>query len=182
MLSPLTNANEKLLGQYLYLADTELNLLSVFDDLYYDRSDADLLTPGMRRHVAQQLQALGFKQETGTLFQHQTSAARCLIPKTHALGASPFDITRYTPRSQGDYYILTPTQTACQFIDHYPLEQAVEKTKTLIARQPINLYRLMDYLEPKSGHQDFLQAIGHLRYVQRKAVESEPLCYRRALG
>jgi len=98
------------------------------------------------------------------------------------LGASPFDITRYTPRGEHDFYILTPTQTACQYVDFYSHAEAVERVKALIIRQPINLYKLLDYLEPKTAHQAFANAIGHLRFVQREAITSEPLMRRRALG
>ncbi len=169
-------------GPYLHVADTSLRILSVFDDLRYDRADADMLSPAMRQHAIRKLAQIGFKQTSGTVLEHRESDVRCLIPKFHALGASPFDITRYTDRREQDFYILTPTQTACQFIDHYDLEEAVERIKSLIALQPINLYRLMDYLERKPSHEQFRQAIGHLKYVQRKAVESEPLRRRRALG
>ncbi|MEO1318486.1 MAG: hypothetical protein AAFW01_18180, partial [Pseudomonadota bacterium] len=92
------------------------------------------------------------------------------------------DIARYVELGPQDFLILTPTQTACQFIDNYPLDEAVAAVKALIETQPINIYRLMDYLEKKPTHQDFLKAIGHLKYVQRMAVTSEPLCRRRALG
>ena len=91
------------------------------------------------------------------------------------MGASPFDITRYTPRGEHNFYILTPTQTAYQYADFYSHAEAVERVKALIIRQPINLYKLLDYLERKSKHQEFANAIGHLRFVQREAVTSEPL-------
>ncbi|MEM0898535.1 MAG: hypothetical protein AAGI92_01130 [Pseudomonadota bacterium] len=168
-------------GPYLTLADPKLRILSVFDDLKYDRADADLLSPPMRSHVIKKLGQIGFKQKTGTVIEHRDSGVRCMMPKFHALGASPFDITRYTNRREQDYYILTPTQTACLFIDHYSNTEAVERTKKLIQSQPINIYRLMDYLEKKPAHQDFLQAIGHLKFVQREAVQSDPLRSRRAL-
>ncbi|MEM8791282.1 MAG: hypothetical protein AAGE80_06675 [Pseudomonadota bacterium] len=170
------------LGPFLYLACSRLGVLSVFDDLKYDRADADMLSPAMRQHAIKRLAALGFRQTSGTVLEQEGSGVRCLIPKFHALGASPFDITRYTPKNEGDFYLLTPTQTACAFIDNCALDDAVARIKDLIARQPINLYRLMDYLERKPAHQDFLKAIGHLKYVQRTAIESEPLKYRRALG
>ncbi|MEM7055978.1 MAG: hypothetical protein AAF557_00180 [Pseudomonadota bacterium] len=167
---------------YLCLADLQLNILSVFDDLKYDRADADILSPAMRNHAIRKLREIGFRQKSGTVLVHEEADIRFLIPKFHALGASPFDIARYTKKREQDFYLLTPTQTACQFVDQYPLDEAVERTKALIATQPINLYRLMDYLERTTQHQNFRQAIGHLRFVQRTAIESEPLCRRRALG
>ena len=166
---------------YLSLADTDLNLISVFDDLKFDRADADMMSPAMRMYAIKKLSLLGFKQTSGTVLVHPADV-RVLIPKFHALGASPFDITRYTEKRSRDFYLLTPTQTACRFIDTYPKDEAVDRIKTLIAKHPINLYRLLDYLERKPAHEAFKDAIGHLKYVQRTAVTSEPLKRRRALG
>ena len=164
------------------IADEKLRLISVFDDLKYDRSDLDMMSPAMRGHVIKQLKLIGLKQISGNVLLHADTDIRCLIPKFHALGASPFDITRYTPRGENDFYILTPTQTACQYVDHYSLEEAVDRIKALITLQPINLYKILDYLEHKPKHQEFARAIGHLRLIQREAVASEPLKTRRALG
>jgi len=167
---------------YVCVADWDRRLFSVFDDLKYDRADADMLSPAMRRHAIGRLALAGFRQRSGSVLEHRGADSRVLIPKAHALGASPFDVTRYTPKRPQDFYLLTPTQTACQIIDAYPLEEAVDRMKRLIATQPINLLKLADYLEKTPTHQDVLQAIGHLKYVQREAIASEPLCRRRALG
>lgn len=167
---------------YLQIADEKQGLLSVFDDLKYDRADADMMSPAMRSYAMKKLTPLGFRQISGTVLLHQDSGVRVFIPKFHALGASPFDITRYTPKGAADIYLLTPTQVACRFIDSYPKDEAVHHIKTLIAKHPVNLFRLADYLDRQPVHQEFLNAIGHLRYVQRMAVESEPLNRRRALG
>ncbi|MEL6954154.1 MAG: hypothetical protein AAFN09_16950 [Pseudomonadota bacterium] len=165
---------------YLHLV-TEDRLLSVFDDLKYDRADADWMSGAMRGHAIRKLKPLGFRQVSGTVLQ-SAEGVRLHIPKFHAQGASPFDVTRYTPRGPYDFYLLTPTQTACWFIDVCPRQEAVERIKTLIVKQPINLYRLLDYLEKKPAHQAFEDAIGHLKFVQREAVEGDKLKRRRALG
>ncbi|MGD1883348.1 MAG: hypothetical protein ACFB11_13680 [Paracoccaceae bacterium] len=167
---------------YLHVADQRLGVLSVFDDLKFDRADIDMMTPAMRQHAITKLEPLGFRQRSGNVMEHEETGIRLIIPKFHTQGASPFDITRYTPKRAQDIYLLTPTQTACQFIDSYVRDDAVERIKTLIAKHPINLYRLMDYLENKPTHDAFQSVIGHLKYVQREAVEGEPLQRRRALG
>lgn len=169
-------------GPYLMLADTELRIFSVFDDLKYDRSDADMLSPPMRRHAIDKLGGLGFRQKTGSVLFNREKDAFCYIPKPQVLGASPFDVTRYTPKREVDYYLLTPTQTACRIIDAYPAETAIEKVVALIWKQPINLYRLFDYLEKKPAHQAILPGLGYVKSEQRKAIQSEPLCRRRALA
>lgn len=167
---------------YLQVADTALGLISVFDDLRYDRADLDMLSPPMRNRARAKLQPLGFRQVSGTVFEARDANVRVIMPKSHALGASPFDITLYTPKRETDLYLLTPTQTACQFVDGYPRDEAVARIKTLIEKHPINLDRLGDYLEKKPQHAAFLPAIGHLKFHQREAVAKEPLCRRRALG
>lgn len=169
-------------GHYMTLADERLRLFSIFDDLKYDRSDADMLSPAMRNHAIAKLKKIGFRQVSGAVLEDKGADRRCLMPKSHALGASPFDITRYTPRRAQDFYILTPTQTACQFIDHYDHDDAVERIVHLIHIQPINLNRLMDYLEHTKAHREFLKAIKFLRKTQDEAIKSEPLKRRRALG
>lgn len=170
------------LGPYLQVADWDLGVLSVFDELRYDRADGDYLSPAMRDHTVKKLGPIGFRQTSGTVIESRAHDVRVLIPKFHALGASPFDATRYTAKRGQDFYLLTPTQTACRIIDTYDTEEAVERIKTLIAKQPINLLRIADYLESKSTHQQFEQAIGHLKFVQRQAIQSEPLKGRRGLG
>ena len=167
---------------YLSVADTDLNLISVFDDLKYDRSDADVMSIAMRRYAFKKLNDLGFRQTSGTVLTHGQFDCRVVVPKFHALGASPFDITRYTPKRTQDYYLLTPTQTACRFVDLYPHADAVERVKTLISKHPINIYRMMDSRDPRAAHREFLNAIGHLKNVQRQAIKDDPLCRRRALG
>lgn len=167
---------------YLQIADSALGLLSVFDDLKYDRADADMLSPAMRSHAIGKLRPLGFKQVSGSILLNEGAGVRVVIPKANTLGASPFDITRYCSKKRHDVYMLTPTQAACQMIDGYEKDEAVGRIKALIGKHPINLFRLMDYLERTDRHQSFLSAIGHLKYCQRIAIESEPLCRRRALG
>ena len=167
---------------YIKLADKDLRIVSVFDELRYDRADMDVLSGPMREHAVKLLAPLGFKQVTGSSFLHDGTGIRILMPKSHALGGSPFDIPRYTPRGDWDYYLLTPTQAACMMIEAYPTEKAVKLIKGLIKTQPINILRISDYLEKTPAHEAFEEAIGHLKYIQREAIESEPLQRRRALG
>ncbi|WP_210093760.1 hypothetical protein [Ruegeria sp. HKCCSP346] len=167
---------------YFQIADEKLGLLSVFDDLKYDRADVDMISPAMRKHVVGKLGPLGFRQISGTVLEHAEADMRVHIPKFHALGASPFDIARYTEKRPQDYCLLTPTQVACQYVDHYALDEAVQRIEALIAKHPINLLKLADYLEGKPKHRTFREVLGHIKLKQRIAVEAEPLCRRRSLG
>ncbi len=167
---------------YFQIADEKLGLLSVFDDLKYDRADVDMISPAMRKHVVGKLGPLGFRQTSGTVLEHAEADMRVHIPKFRALGASPFDIARYTEKRPQDYCLLTPTQVACQYVDHYELDEAVQRIEALIAKHPINLLKLADYLEAKPKHRAFREVLGHIKLKQRIAVESEPLCRRRSLA
>ncbi|SNS98665.1 hypothetical protein [Tropicimonas sediminicola] len=166
---------------YLSIADPDLRLISVFDDLKYDRADLDMLTGPMRRRAVRGLEPLGFRQVSGAVIENRSADVRVVMPKQHSLGASPFDAARYLSRRSRDYVLLTPTQVACQFIDSYPVEDAVERIRVLVAKHPINLLKIADHLEHNDRHATFRPAIGHLKFVQREAVEAEPLRSRRAL-
>lgn len=167
---------------YLKIVDMELGLISVFDELRYDRADADFLSPAMRTHAVRKMAPLGFVQSSGTVIENRADDVRVIMPKFHTQGTSPFDAVRYTPKRPQDFYLLTPTQTACQLIDAFETEEAVERIKALIATQPLNILRILDFLEDKPAHKRFEGAVGHLKYVQREAIQSEPLKRRRGLG
>jgi len=166
---------------YLCIADEELKLISVFDDLKYDRADLDIVSGPMRRRALEKLKPLGFDQVTGSVFESKTADVRCILPKFRALEASPFDATRDVERRAQDYFILTPTQAACQIMNCQPLDKAVGLLEALVIKHPVNLLRVFDYLEANAGHQSLRQVIGHLVPIQREAVSKEPLKTRRAL-
>lgn len=166
---------------YLMVADAGLRLISVFDDLSYDRADLDALSGPMRRRALAKLTPLGFVQRSGSVIESRTEDIRVHLPKFRALGASPFDVLRDTKRRPQDYALLTPTQSAARIIDAYPLDAAMERLTALVVKHPVNLLRLGDFLDRSDRHQAFKAVLGHLIYVQRQAVMQEPLKTRRAL-
>lgn len=166
---------------YLHVVDWDLQLISVFDDLRYDRADVDTLAGPMRTHILQKLQPLGFRQRTGHIIEHHATDMRLIMPKFRALGESPFDAIHFTPRRPQDFYILTPTQSACQLIDNYAPEEAQDRIIGLIQQQPINIYRILDYMARDDHREAFKPVLGHLKFVQKQAISSEPLRSRRAL-
>ncbi|MEM0921614.1 MAG: hypothetical protein AAGI13_01120 [Pseudomonadota bacterium] len=166
---------------YLMIADEDLRLISVFDDLRYDRADLDLLAAPMRSRALAKLKPLGFVQRSGSVIENQAEDIRIHLPKFRALGASPFDALRDTQLRPQDFALLTPTQAAAQIIADHPLDKAVERLKALVVKHPVNLLRLLDFLEPIPRHRAFKDAVGHLIYVQREAISQNPLKTRRAL-
>ncbi|MEN9061721.1 hypothetical protein [Ponticoccus litoralis] len=109
---------------YLCLADRGLRLVSVFDDLRYDRADMDMLNGPMRRRLVAALAPLGVRQGRGSRLDCPVTGLRLHMPKFRALGASPFDALRDTVRAPTDYAVLTPTQAACAIIDAHSTDAA----------------------------------------------------------
>lgn len=166
---------------YLCLADRGLRLVSVFDDLRYDRADMDMLNGPMRRRLVAALAPLGVRQGRGSRLDCPVTGLRLHMPKFRALGASPFDALRDTVRAPTDYAVLTPTQAACAIIDAHSTDAAVARLERLVRQHPVNLLRIFDFLDGSPAHEAFRPAIGHLVPIQREAVRRAPLKDRRAL-
>jgi len=167
---------------YLTIAHEGLRLISVFDDLRYDRADLDLLGGPMRARLLRAVAPHGYRQRSGGVIENPATGMRMVMPKFRALGASPFDAVRDTPRGPGEYYVLTPTQAACVILDSLPSEEALAALEALIAVQPVNLLRIFDYLGQGPDRPEAKRIIGHLTPMQRAAIRAEPLMRRRALS
>lgn len=160
----------------------DIRVISVFDDIKYDRSDIDILSPAMRKFAVNIFKEFDCQQSRGTRIDTPTKGLRIWLPKPSVLGASPFDITHHHTREKQDIYLLTPTQTAAYWFDHEPLQQAVDNIAEMVKQQPINLLKLSDMLHNKPERQDILQAFGYLRYCQRIAIEQPSMRFKRSLG
>jgi|GEM_PF-1810625 len=160
---------------YIRTHTLPVNMISVFDDVRFDRSDIDNLSPGMYRYISKCLKELGFKQDSGRTFSHNEFDIRCEIPKSRVQGSSPFHVLDYTPKREQDFYILTPTQVAGVMISRLPHADAVPLLVDLVEHHPINLFKLKDHLDSSQNHQDFLNVVAHLKYKQREAASKQPL-------
>ena len=171
-----------LLDQYITNINIDLKILSIFDDIRYDRADLDVITGPMREHAIRKLRNFGFIQINGSILENAHRNLRIIIPKSHTLGASPFDATRYTKKRDQDLYMLTPTQAACQIIDQcYPCD-AVDRIKNLIACQPINILRILDFLERKPAHAIYRENVRMFRDFQKEVITNGSPKHQRPLG
>ncbi|WP_108861492.1 hypothetical protein [Ruegeria sp. Alg231-54] len=166
---------------YLMVADAGLRLISVFDDLHYDRADLDMLSAPMRRRALKKLAPFEYFQRSGSVIENCAADIRIHMPKFRALGASPFDALRETSMRPQDYALLTPTQAAAQMIAAYEVDTAKERLAALVLKHPANLLRLFDFLEPTPSKAAVREMLGELLFLQRAAVAKEPLKSRRAL-
>ncbi|WP_086933946.1 hypothetical protein [Agarilytica rhodophyticola] len=163
------------------IVDWGVKAISVFDDLHYDRSDLDVMAPGMRRYVKNKLESIGFAQISGCRFKNEVYDIVCEMPKLNVKGASPFDATNYIKKREYDLFIMTPTQLAAHYIDSLEHAEAVEKIMNLVHKHPVNLFKIMDFVEDKVAHQNFLSVIHHIINEQKKAIKTEPLCRLKSL-
>lgn len=168
--------------EYLYWLP-EIGVISVYDDSLYDRSDLDILSPGMRSHIAQYLKQHDCRQKRGTCIAAPDSSRHFWLSKPSVLLAtSPYDATRYIPRKDGDVYILTPTQAAAYLLDNTSLQTAVAAIEELGKQQPMNIGKLEDYMPEHFDKPDCRGAFTYLR-TQQKAVRAQPgKKFKRALG
>jgi len=176
----MVNLLSGLADKYLVVLQDSINIISVFDALQYDRSDADLMTPNMRTYVVNKLKSIGFKQQSGNRFTSEDSKINCHFAKPRLLVSSSFDCI-LTQRSEADYHILTPTQTACQLFNTLPLEQAIEAVSSLIKQQPINVYKIKDYSYNQTRHKEIISYISYLTQQQQLALSNPKLAQMRSL-
>jgi hypothetical protein len=167
---------------YLYWLP-EIGVISVYDDSLYDRSDLDLLSPGMRRHVTQYLEQHGCRHKRRTCIAAPESLVYFWLSKPSVLLAtSPYDVTRSIPRQPDDIYILTPTQASAYLLDSLALQPAVAAIEALGKQQPMNIGKLEDYMPEHFDKPDLRGVFTYLR-TQQKAVRTQSgMKFKRALG
>ena len=155
---------------------------SVFEDVKYDRSDIDILGPGMRRYVTNFLTTLDCKTRSGRCIVHRHSGLNCWLPKPSVLAASPFDITRYRPREPKDIYILTPTQTAAYLFQHLDFDLAIIAIFEMIKTQPVNLLKLQDTLQHHHERHYYAPVLRYLLDCPQPGVPPGRMKFKRSLG
>jgi hypothetical protein len=167
---------------YLYWLP-QIGVISVYDDSLYDRSDLDILSPGMRRHAVNLITQHGCRQKRGACIAAPGSIGHFWLSKPSVLlASSPYDATCYLPREQGDIYILTPTQTSAYLLDNLPLQTAVAAIEALGKQQPMNIGKLEDYMPEHYDKPTYRGAFSYLRTQQKAVRANSGMRFKRSLG
>ena len=123
------NEHKKFEDDNILVFGKPFNLVSIYDDRVYDRSDADFMNTSMRSYFKERLTELQYDWLSGNVLGSPLYTTTFIFPKNGILGASPFDITRFEKRREDDYFVLTPTQVAAYLIKFKCGEGILENLK-----------------------------------------------------
>ena len=174
---------EKIENENILAFGKPFNLVSIYDDRLYDRSDADFMNPSMRNYFKDRLKKLKYDWLSGNVLGSRIFSTKFIFPRNGILGASPFDITRYEKRGSEDYFVLTPTQVAGYLIQTQIGKDLIDNLKKLISKHPINLEKLRDHLSSdKKLDEKFNSFYVDLRNFQSEIIKSEELRKKSRIG
>ena len=161
----------------------KLKFISIYDDNFYDRSDADIMNTSMRNYLSNRLSNLEYRWQTGSILSSSAFKTRFLFPRPQILGASPLDIIRSTKREDNDYFVFTPTQAAGFLLQNLRGQKLINSLERLINLHPVNLKKLKDHI--KFDHdidQVFTPIYNRLTNFQSDVVNSEKIKNKSHLG
>ena len=177
------NEHKKFEDENIFVFGSPFNLVSIYDDRIYDRSDADLMNTSMRNYFKESLTELEYDWLSGNILGSPLFTTTFIFPKNGILGASPFDTTRFEKRGKDDYFVLTPTQVAGYLIQFKCGEGLLENLKKLISYHPINLDKLKDHLNSDKALEPVFNSIYvQLKNYQSKIVNSDKLLKKSRIG
>jgi len=145
------------------------NLISIYDDRIYDRSDADIMNTSMRNYLKDHLDYLKYDWLTGNVLSSPLYSPKFIFPKNKILGASPFDATLFEKRFEDDFFVLTPTQIASFLIKYDSGDEVFEYLEKLISKHPVNLEKMKDHFN-SSG---ISKIKFNLLFIRLKKYQSE---------
>ena len=166
---------------FVYIAYPD-SILSVFDHTNYDRSDLEILSVPQRKYTERKLKKFGYKFKTGRVLISKDYSQKFRIPKQSIISSNPYDILRYEKRDDGDIYILTPTQAACYILTHYESVELLQRLKSLIEKQPVNLKKIYDHSRFEKTKDSYYRIYRELQNYQDDLVKNSKLKYKNHLG
>ena len=159
------------------------NLISIYDDRVYDRSDADIMNTSMRNYLKDHLSKLKYDWVSGNVLSSPLYRTNFIFPKNKILGASPFDAILFEKRDEDDFFVLTPTQVASFLIKTKSGNELLEYLEKLISKHPINLDKMKDHFN-SSGiiKLNFNSLYSQLKKYQDKVIKTDKLKRKSRIG
>lgn len=159
-----------------------LNMLSIFDDTHYDRSDIDILNSAQRDFLFKKLKDFNYSWKSGRVLHSSSCPVIFTFPKISVLGASPLDALKYEKSSDKNIVVVTPTQFCAQCIKELDEFRGLSVIKELIEKHPVNLLKLRDHLSYTEFHEKYQRMLPELIAHQKNAISSGKLKYKRHIG
>lgn len=122
------------------------SVLSVFDDVFFENYDYDIIQPKRRKQLANALKEMGFEQISGRVFSDNKT--KIGIPKSAPnLSTSLIEDIDETSK-QCDFTLLTPTQAIAWMVFTAKKSQKSEShdlVLNLLKEHPANIEKLRDF-------------------------------------
>jgi hypothetical protein len=150
-----------------------IGAVSIFVDEYYENFDYDIVGPKARLAIARALEARGYRQRSGRIFEGD--AGRVEFPKpSRTLSSDPageLELVLQRPRTIA---LATPTQvvlTTWRRDGPNISDDRLDDLQRLIVNQPANLDKVWDWLRRTDTAESFKLAHPTLAAAQAEGVE-----------
>lgn len=153
--------------KYMY-ANGQDNLITVYDDNVFDRSDFDVLNGPQRQYLVHQLVDQGHRQISGKKLQNIEHGFELEFCQSPSLGVSPMvQLERcYTPNKM---WMVTPT-TFALFLFSKNASDCVARVEDLIQTCPVNFKKMIDVSRHDAYHHAIMKASKHLQAFQKDVI------------
>ena len=157
---------------HVQVSHEKLGSIIIYDDIEFERNDYEVISPKQRIQLGFTLRNLGYKQSTGSEFEHATTGDKVIMTKPPRALAS--DILEPDSLSPEAINIVTATQGAYQIIKSEILtkEEKVKDLETLVSAIPVNLRKLRSIDIPSEWDKhSWVELIKVLEKIQAATVK-----------
>lgn len=145
--------------------------VAVFDDVFFENHDFDMIPPSARRRIDLALRNLGFAALSGRSYVHGDGTRACLPRPAYTLAADPAETVR-TSMAADTIVFTTPTQLLLLALEREACfyDPAVGELEELLRTCPANLSKIVRNLRGDPRSPAFSQIFPRLERAQAQAL------------
>jgi hypothetical protein len=147
--------------------------VSIFVDEFYENFDYDIVGPKARLAIARTLEAEGFRQRSGRVFEGEPG--RIEFPKpSRTLASDPAFELEQVLRRPKTIALATPTQVVLATWRRHGSELSdnrIEDLQRLVSNQPANLDKVWDWLRRTAAADPYKRAHAILAGAQAEGIK-----------
>lgn len=166
--------------KYIYFDEKIQNIISIFDHVYYDPSDIDIINPAQRKYIINKLSSLSPKWTSGSQLSMQNTDkkitfARC---KHRELNSIEFEKIMSNIKND-DLYFFTPTQYIYLILKYNLMkkEEFKDFLENYFTHSPIN-FRKIYHMDLGKDH-FFYEFYFELKKKQEDIIKNTDLKFKR---